>query len=72
MKLPLTFKKPRHGDVRIIDATGAVVMIVLDSPSAEKIAKVTVRKFNRWKWISRAVEYARDDWLMEKNTWRPS
>jgi len=72
MKLPLTYKKPRHGDVRILDATGVVVMVVLDSPSAEKIAKVTVRKFNRWGWIRSAVEYTRDEWLMERNTWRPS
>jgi len=72
MKLPLRMIDARCGDIKIVDATNRTVMTVLDCPEARKIAQLTVRKFNRWRLLHDAIDYTRDDWMMERNTWRPS
>jgi hypothetical protein len=75
MKLPLRTVERyagRHSDIQIADATGRVVLTVHDCPEAEKIAAMVVGKMNAWRFFRDVIEHTRDDWLMERNTWRPS
>jgi hypothetical protein len=74
MKYPLSLieRRPFDGGYAIRDDIGMIVCNVPDHGNALQFSEFIVRAANRWhRWRSFFRPNAREDWMWERNTWRP-
>ena len=73
MKFPLYVHHDYCGQEFICDADRNVIMTLKRTPDAIVIAGYVVKWLNRIAFITcrREVKHTRDDWLHERNEWKP-